>query len=154
MFNPITGTQVYYWSMHSRYLQYLGRVFILCCSFVLDLNHSDQRNKFCLQKVKYSCLQIWWLRWGIDICISWSNLPQSFKSCLNPGFFSNSLQSDLLSDSVDFGLKLPDLSRSELFIDMNYFNLLWSLLFSIYQFLPWFGLFLNWSVVLLYVLDL
>ena len=28
------------------------------------LNHSDQRNNFCPQKVKYSWLQIWQLRWG------------------------------------------------------------------------------------------
>ena len=45
-------------------------------SFVLDLNHLDQRNNFCLQKVKYSFLQIWWLHWGIDICISCFDLPQ------------------------------------------------------------------------------
>ena len=43
---------------HSRYLRHLGRVFVLCRSFFLDLNHSDQRNSFCPQKVKYSCLQI------------------------------------------------------------------------------------------------
>ena len=115
MFNLITGTHVYYQSRNSRYLRYPGRVFILCRPFVLDVNHSDQRNNFCPQKVKYSCLQIWWLHWGVDMCISWYDLPQFFNSCPNPSSFSNSLQSDLLSNSVDFGLKPPDLSRSKLF---------------------------------------
>ena len=39
-------------------------------------------------------------------------------------------------------------------LDLNYFNLLCSFLFSIYQFLPWFDLFLTWYVILLCVLDL
>ena len=53
---------------------------------------------------------------------------------VNPGSFSNSLQSDLLFESVDFGLKLPDLSRSELFrpfmlffiLNLSVFTLIWS----------------------------
>ena len=100
---------------HSRYLWCPGRVFNLCRSFVLDLNHSNQWNTLLFKKVKYSSRQIWWLHWGIDICISWSDLPQFFNSCPNSGSFSNSLQSDLLSDSVNLGLKLPDLFRSKSF---------------------------------------
>ena len=103
-------------------------------SFVLDLNHSDQRNNFCPQKVKYSCLQIWWLRWGMNIRISWSDLPHLFKSCPNPSSISDSLQSDLLSYPVYFGLKLLDLSRSELFrpfvlfftVNLSAFTLIWN----------------------------
>ena len=37
-----------------------------CYSFIMDLNHSDQRNNFYSQKVQYSWKQIWRLRWGID----------------------------------------------------------------------------------------
>ena len=50
-----------------------------------------------------------------ELCNSDSDLPQFFNSCPNPGSFSNSLQSDLLSDLVYLGLKLPNLFRSELF---------------------------------------
>ena len=116
MFNLIAGTQDYYRSgIPGIYDIQGGSSSFFIHSFVLDLNHSDQRNSFCLQKVKYSCLQIWRLHYGIDICIIWYDLPQFFNSCLNLGSFSNSLQLDLLSDSMDFGLKLLDLSRYELF---------------------------------------
>ena len=71
---------------------------------------------------------------GIDMYISWYDLPQFFNSCLNLGSISNSLQSDLLSDSVNFGLKLPDMSRSKLFwpfmlffiLNLSVFTLIWS----------------------------
>ena len=136
VFNLITGTQVYYRSRHSRYLRYPGRVFILCHSFVLDLNHSDQRNSFYLQKVKYSYSQIWKLHLGMNVCIIRSNLPHFFNSCPNPSSFSNSLQSDLLSKSVNLGSKLLDLSRSELFQTFMLFFILNLSFFSLIQSFP------------------
>ena len=42
----------------------------------------------------------------------------------------------------------------QIYQDLNYFDLLCSFLFSIYQFLPWLGIFMTWFVVLLDVLDL
>ena len=136
MFDLVAGTQVHYRSSIPGVYSIRGRSSsFVVHSFVLDLNHSDQRNSFCPQKVKYFCLQIWRLCWEIVICISWSDLPQFFNSCSNPGSFSNSLQSDLLFDSVDFGLKLPDLSRSKLFrpfmlffiLNPSFFSLIWSI---------------------------
>ena len=82
-------------------------------------------------------------RWGIDICISCSDLPQFFNSYPNLGSFSNSLQSDLLSDLVYLVLKLPDLFRSESFRPF-----MLCFFYSIYQPLPWVGLFLTWSIIL------
>ena len=135
MFYLFASTQVHYRSSIPGVYDIQGRYssFVIH-SFVLDLNHSDQRNNFYPQKVKYYWLQIWWLRWGLETYISWSDLPQFLNSCLNLGPISNSLQSDLLSDSMNFGLKLLDLLRFEvfqlfmLFITLNilFFTLIWS----------------------------
>ena len=51
----------------------------------------------------------------MDTYISWSDLPRLLNSYPNLGSISNSLQSDLLFDWVNFGLKLSNLFRYELF---------------------------------------
>ena len=100
---------------HSRYLRPPGRVFNLCCSFVFDLNHSDQWNT--LLSIGGEIFQLTNLATPLgnrDMYeLFWSS--SVLNSCLNPGSFSNSLQSDLLSDLVNLGLKLLDLFRSESF---------------------------------------
>ena len=85
--------------------------------------------------MQYFLLQIWWLRWGFSANLSWSDLPQFLNSYLNPGSISNSLESDLPSELVNFGLKLSDLFRFELFqlymlfftVNPSIFSLIWSI---------------------------
>ena len=101
---------------YSRCLRNPGRVFILCYSLICSRSEPFRPEE---QLLSAEC-EIFLVTnmvtpLGTSTYINWSDLPQFFNSCLNPGSFSNSLQSDLLSDLVDFGLKLPDLSRYELF---------------------------------------
>ena len=58
MFDLVVGIQVHYRSVIlGVYNIQRGSSSFFIHSFVLDLNHSDQRNNFCPQKVKYSWLQ-------------------------------------------------------------------------------------------------
>ena len=100
---------------HFGYLWRPGRVFNLCPSFVLDVNHSDQWNTLLsAEGEKFHLTNLETLLGNRDMYqLFWSS--SDLNSCPNPGSFSNSLQSDLLSDLVLLGLKLPDLFKYESF---------------------------------------
>ena len=128
------GTQVHHQSIILGVYNIQGRYSsFFIHSIVLDLNHSDQRNNFCLQKVQYSWQQIWRLHWGTkQISIDLIFLgPWTLVWIQAPIY--NSLQSDLSSDLVKFGLKLSDLFRSELpwlymlcfIVNSSVFTLIW-----------------------------
>ena len=116
--------------------KYSGKVFILCCSLIF-YRSEPFRPKQQLFSVEGAIFLITNLATplGKKANFSWSNFPRSLNPCLNPSSISNSLQSDLPSDSVDFGLKLSDLFRSELFqlfmlfftINPSIFSLIWSI---------------------------
>ena len=135
---------------HSRYLRRPGRVFNLCPSFVLYLNHSDQWNTLLSAEGEiFQLTNLVTLLGNRDMYqLFWSS--SVLNSCPNPASFSNSLQSDFLSDLVHLGLKLPDLFRYESFwpfvlcfytqsssfdLDLVFFwlELLFSLCFGILQ---------------------
>ena len=131
-------------ALHSRYLRHLRRVFNLCPLFVLDLNHSDQWNT--LLSTGSEIFQLTNLATSMGnrymYQLFWSS--SVLNSCPNLGSFSNSLQSDLLSDLVNLGLKLPDLFRSESFQSfMPYFHTQSS---SIHRDLVFFWLDLSFSL--------
>ena len=119
-------------ALHSRYLRRPGRVFILCRSSVLDLNHSDKWNT--LLSIEGEIFLLTNLATPLGNRYMYQLICSS--SVLQLCSFSNSLQSDLLSNSLDFGLKFPDPSRSELFrpymlsfiLILAVFTLIWSFL--------------------------
>ena len=131
---------------YSRCLQHSGKVFIVCRSLIC-FGSEWFRPEEQLLPTEGSIFLITNLvtLLGNKENFSWSNIPQFLNSCLNLGSISNSLQSDLPSDSVNFGLKL---------LDLNYFDFLCSFLLSIHRCFPWFGQFLTLSFVLLFVLDI
>ena len=101
---------------HSKCLQHPGKVFILCHSLICSRSEPfKQEEQLLFTEGEIFLVTNLATPLGIDTYISWFDLPQFLNSCSNPGSISNSLQSDLLSDSVNFGLKLSDLLRSEVF---------------------------------------
>ena len=129
---------------HSRCIRHPGRVFILCHSLICSGSEPFRPEEQLLSaegEIFLVTNMVTLL--GSSAYISWSDLPHFLNSCLNLGSISNSLQSNLPSDSVNFGLKLLDL------LSLNYFNFLCSFLLSIHQFFPWYDLFLTWYAILL-----
>ena len=119
---------------HSRCLWHPGNVFILCHSLICSGSEPFRPEELLSTEGEIFLVTNMATLLGIYTYISWSDLPQFLNSCPNPGSISNSLQWDLLSDSVNFGLKLLDLSRSELFqpfmlffiVNLSVFTLIWS----------------------------
>ena len=128
-----TGSQS---KQYSRCLQYSGKVFILFRSLICS-GSEPFRPEEQLMSAEGAIFLITNLATplGNSANLSWSDLPQFLNYCLNLGSISNSLQSDLPSDSVNFGLKLSDMFRSELFqlymffstVNPSIFSLIWSI---------------------------
>ena len=115
MFDLFAGTQVPYWR-NSRCLRHSRKVFILYRSLICSRSEPFRPEEQLLSAEGEIFLVTNLVTpQGIDTYISWSDIPQFLNSCSNPGSISNSLQSDLQSDSVNFGLKLLDMFRSEVF---------------------------------------
>ena len=74
--NSFAGTQWTIKASYSRYLQRLGGVINLCDLFVLDLNHSNQRNTLLSTRGEIFQLINLATLLGIDV-FSCSDLPQS-----------------------------------------------------------------------------
>ena len=120
---------------HSRCLRHPRKVFILCRSLICS-GSEPFRPEEQLMSVEGEIFLVTNLATplGNEIYINWYDLPQFLNSCLNLGSISNSLQLDLPFDLVNFGLKLSDLFRSELFwlfmlfftINPSIFSLIWS----------------------------
>ena len=101
---------------YSRCLLYLGKVFILCRSLICSGSEPFRPEEQLLStKGAIFLTTNMATPLGNSANLSWYDLPQFLNSCLNLGSISNSLQSDLPSDLVNFGLKLSDMFRSELF---------------------------------------
>ena len=110
--------QVHRWTikaLYSRYLQRLGRVLNLYPLFVLDINHSDQWNTLLSAGGEIFQLTNLVTILGNRYMYQLFRFSSVLNSCPNPGSFSNCLQSDLLSDLVNLGLKFPNLFISESF---------------------------------------
>ena len=121
---------------HSRCLRYLGKVLILGHSLICS-GSEPFRPEEQLMSAEGAIFLITNLATplGINADFSWSDIPQSLNYCPNPGSISNSLQSDQPSELMNFGFKLSNLFRSELFrlymlfftVNSSIFSLIWSI---------------------------
>ena len=128
-----SGSQL---NQYSRCLQYLGKVFMFCSSLICSGSEP-----FRLEEQLMSTEGLIFLitnpvtPLGNSANINWSDLPRFLNYCPNLGSISNSLQSDLPSDLVNFGLKLSDMFISELYllfmifftVNSSIFTLIWSI---------------------------
>ena len=128
---------------HSRYLRCPGRVFNLYPSFVLDLNHSDQWNT--LLSAEGEIFQLT----NMATLLGNRYMYQLFWSSLVLQLLSESMLLLQLSSVISaiwlsqFGFET---SKSvQIWIISTFYALF---LYSIYQPLPWSGLFLTWSIIL------
>ena len=128
-----TGSQS---KQYSRCLRNSGKVFMLCQSLSC-FGSEPFRPEEQLLSAEGAIFLITNMATllGSSAYLSWSDLPQFLNSCPNPGSISNSLQSDFPFDSVNFGFKLSDLFRSEVFllfmlfftVNPSVFSLIWSI---------------------------
>ena len=126
---------------HSRCLWNPGKVFILCHSLICSGSEPFRpEEQLLFAEGEIFLVPNLATLLGNSTYISWYDLPQFLNSCLNPGSISNSLQSDLPCDLVNFGLK---------FLYLNNFYFICSFLLSIHQYFPWSDQFLTWFFVLL-----
>ena len=128
---------------YSRCLQHSGKVFILCCSFICSGSEPFKPKEHLLSAEGAIFLTNLANLLGNKANFSWSDLPRSLNPCSNLGSISNSLQSDLPSDLVNFGLNV------QICLDLNYFDFICYFLLSIHQFFSWSDQFITWSFVLL-----
>ena len=119
-----------------RCLQHSGKVFILCRSLICSTSEPFKPEEQILSAEGAIFLTTNLATpLGNKANFSWYDIPQSLNPCSKPGSISNSLESDLSSDLLNFGLKLSDLFRSELFqiymlfftVNPSIFSLIWSI---------------------------